>query len=211
MKPSEKDLLYEPSKKVLLMYRAVNDMINEGCDINNMKVADITARAGIGKGTAYEYFSTKDEIIIKALLYEMMSYQKIMEEIAHKQSSFKEKVYDLLDFGYSHFNEGRLFIQILKIMLGASDISDAMKLELQQFKDENICAPFEKIQDAIMQAGIQEKLLKDTNIKLQRMVFNSQMILYTMMLHEHSIHKESAISLDEMKEFIYQSVVKMLG
>lgn len=35
-------LLENPPEKVLLMYRAVVDMINEGCDVNTMKVSDIT-------------------------------------------------------------------------------------------------------------------------------------------------------------------------
>lgn len=211
MKPTKNDLLNQPPEKVLLMYRAVNDMINEGADITTMKVADITARAGIGKGTAYEYFSTKDEIITKALLHEMMSYLETITEIANRDTSFQEKVFELLDFGIHHFNEGRTFIQILKIVLGASDISDTMKQEFQVIKEENICRQFEQIQDAVMQAGIKENLLKERNKKLHRMVFNSQMITFTMMLHENAMHETSEFSLEEMKEFVYQSVIKLLN
>lgn len=211
MKPMEKDLLNQPPEKVLLMYRAVNDMINEGADITTMKVADITARAGIGKGTAYEYFSTKDEIITKALLHEMMSYLETIAEIANRDTSFKEKVFELLDFGIHHFYEGRTFIQILKIVLGASDISETMKQEFHIIKEENICRQFEQIQDTIMQAGIKEKLLKESNTKLHRLVFNSQMITFSMMLHENPLHETSEITLNEMKEFIYESVIKLLG
>ena len=40
-------------QKVEMMFQAVIDMLNEGIDINTMKVQDITNRAGIGKGTAY--------------------------------------------------------------------------------------------------------------------------------------------------------------
>ena len=36
-----------------------------------MSVSMITGLAGIGKGTAYEYFDSKEEIIICALLYEI--------------------------------------------------------------------------------------------------------------------------------------------
>lgn len=60
MHRTDRDLMQDPPRKVVLMYQAVVDMVNEGVDVNNMKVADITARAGIGKGTAYEYFSTKE-------------------------------------------------------------------------------------------------------------------------------------------------------
>lgn len=62
-------LLLNPPEKVLAMYRAVVDLINEGSDIKALKVSDITGRAGIGKGTAYEYFSSKEEIISSSVLY----------------------------------------------------------------------------------------------------------------------------------------------
>ena len=42
--------------KVLGMYRAVVELIEEGADIAGLRVSTITDRAGIGKGTAYEYF-----------------------------------------------------------------------------------------------------------------------------------------------------------
>ena len=45
----EQKLIHDPSQKVLAMYQAVIEFINEGCDINTLKVADITGRAGIGK------------------------------------------------------------------------------------------------------------------------------------------------------------------
>lgn len=54
----EQKLIHDPPQKVLALYQAVIEFINEGCDINTLKVADITGRAGIGKGTAYEYFSS---------------------------------------------------------------------------------------------------------------------------------------------------------
>lgn len=65
----EQKLIHDPPQKVLALYQAVIEFINEGCDINTLKVADITGWAGIGKGTAYEYFSSKEEIISSAILY----------------------------------------------------------------------------------------------------------------------------------------------
>jgi hypothetical protein len=43
-------------QKVLLLYNAVGQMIAENVDVNGLRVVNITDRAGIGKGTAYEYF-----------------------------------------------------------------------------------------------------------------------------------------------------------
>ena len=48
--------------KVTAMYRAVSTLLREDKDISEMSVSMITGLAGIGKGTAYEYFDSKVEI-----------------------------------------------------------------------------------------------------------------------------------------------------
>ena len=48
------------SKKIVLMYQAVLDLLEEGKDPSSLKVIDITNKAGIGKGTAYDYFRRRD-------------------------------------------------------------------------------------------------------------------------------------------------------
>ena len=68
----------ETRPKVLALYRGVLELLDEGADVNGIKVSDITARAGIGKGTAYDYFKSREEIIACALLYDVE--QKIEEE-----------------------------------------------------------------------------------------------------------------------------------
>ena len=57
------------SPKVKALYEAVEELIFENIEVKGIKVSDITERAGIGKGTAYEYFRNKEEIISSALLY----------------------------------------------------------------------------------------------------------------------------------------------
>ena len=42
----------ERNEKVLAMYRAVWQLLDEGRDLHKLKVSDITECAGIGKGTA---------------------------------------------------------------------------------------------------------------------------------------------------------------
>ena len=81
--------------KVLAMYRAVMELINEGVEIADMKVFTITDRAGIGKGTAYEYFESKDEIVACAVVYCMQRiFQHINEELAKKETFMDQ--FDLL-------------------------------------------------------------------------------------------------------------------
>ena len=49
----------DPPPKVLKMFQACAELMEEGMDVHDIKVVDITNRAGIGKGTAYEYFKNK--------------------------------------------------------------------------------------------------------------------------------------------------------
>lgn len=59
----------EFSPKEIAIFQAVLELFREGADISYLTVAEITGKAGIGKGTAYEYFSDKDEMIAKAIFY----------------------------------------------------------------------------------------------------------------------------------------------
>lgn len=88
------------SPKVEALYKAVMALLLEGRQIRKMKVSEITEKAGIGKGTAYEYFESKEELLVDALDY----FQKIWAENAWKElsqcGSFMETVnclFDLLD------------------------------------------------------------------------------------------------------------------
>lgn len=79
-------------EKVRLLYEAVLAMVTDGWDINRMKVSDITAQAGIGKGTAYEYFSSKEEIIANAVLYDVEMRLAHVLEITKGEGRFCRKI-----------------------------------------------------------------------------------------------------------------------
>lgn len=210
MQKPEKDLMNNPPEKVILMYQSVVDLINEGTDINNIKVADITKRAGIGKGTAYEYFSTKEEIITKALLYEMTKSMMFMREVAYSEVSFEQKIKKLLDYGAEHYHEGRTFFQLLKIVSGAYDISDSLKQEFWKMKEENICKQFLVLQDVVIETGVKENIIKESDTMRQRTVVNSQIIAFLLCL-AHSQKNDTGMTPEEIKQFIYESIIKLLG
>ena len=88
------------SPKVEALYKAVMELLLEGREVRKMKVSEITEKAGIGKGTAYEYFESKEELLVDALDY----FQKIWADSAQEELSrcggFMETVnclFDLLD------------------------------------------------------------------------------------------------------------------
>ena len=55
------------------IYRAVLRLIGSWADIPRLRVQEIAAEAGIGKGTVYEYFTSKEEILHGVTQYCMES------------------------------------------------------------------------------------------------------------------------------------------
>lgn len=81
---------YLPKEKAI--YQAVLELFAEGADLNSLTVSEITKKAGIGKGTAYEYFSDKEEMIAKAVFYHAeIFFQRLYEGII-KEKNFYDKV-----------------------------------------------------------------------------------------------------------------------
>jgi len=83
--------------KVIAIYRAIGDLVAEGADISSMRVSDIAAKAGIGKGTTYEYFSSKEEMVIKAMVFLVDSMVKRILLQMERLENFRDKFMLLLD------------------------------------------------------------------------------------------------------------------
>lgn len=82
----------EYSSKEKAIYKAVVELFEEGADLNNLTVAEITGKAGIGKGTAYAYFSDKEEMIAKALFYNSENFCKQLYKGMCKEKDLYAKV-----------------------------------------------------------------------------------------------------------------------
>ena len=82
----------EPTEKMILMFDAVAALLEEGADVKDLKVSDITKRAGIGKGTAYEYFSSKEELLLEAQIYYFQQKVEHLCEQVGKAETFEEAI-----------------------------------------------------------------------------------------------------------------------
>ena len=88
------------SPKVEALYKAVMELLLEGREVRQLKVSEITERAGIGKGTAYEYFESREELLVDAMKYVQKTWVvNIWEGLSH-YDSFMGKIsclFDMLD------------------------------------------------------------------------------------------------------------------
>lgn len=77
---------------------AAIEIIGDGVsEVGSLKVADIAKRAGIGKGTIYEYFSSKDEIICEAICYHIRANLEREWAGIYSQCGFREGVFHAME------------------------------------------------------------------------------------------------------------------
>lgn len=65
-KPADQGVYYE---KQLAMFEATLGLLSEGNQLSALTISRIAAKAGIGKGTVYEYFESKEALFSALILY----------------------------------------------------------------------------------------------------------------------------------------------
>lgn len=90
-------LIKEYSEKEKAIFKGIMDLLNQGHRIHELKVSDIAAAAGIGKGTVYEYFSTKEEILRQAVSYYVYKEFEAFSSLINNQFRFEEIIYRILN------------------------------------------------------------------------------------------------------------------
>lgn len=199
------------AEKEMLMYKAVIEMIQENYDINSIKVSDITSRAGIGKGTAYEYFSSKEEIIVKALFYDTYVHILNVEKIIKTDKTFREKYYLLMDYLEEKLQDTKATGNLIKIFMGNYEVKDNFRMEAEKMQKNTNCpiAYVEDMIDTFMLQGCQEGILTQDKKVMCRSVFATQVTGYIYCIINHYYAGE--MTREEARDFSYQGLVKLLN
>ncbi len=69
--------------------------------INNITVSEVAKSAGIGKGTVYEYFKDKNEIIFELVNVLMLAHSEKLKAQLDAKDSTKEKIRTFSSFFYN--------------------------------------------------------------------------------------------------------------
>lgn len=191
-------------RKVEKLYQAVTALLEEGSDITAMKVSDITNRAGIGKGTAYEYFDNKEEIIANALKYDMKRQLDSLNERILSVDSFQEKVMETYAWIEEKLTKRSSAIQFFKAQECSVEMPKGIVKEVQRECKENY--NLIPVLDHQIEAGLREKIWKeDTPVALMRLALISSYVEYFIYLFESE--NLETVSRSAMKQFAYQGIV----
>ncbi|MCH5341892.1 MAG: TetR/AcrR family transcriptional regulator [Acetatifactor sp.] len=192
--------------KVLKLYEAVSQLVEEGADPGMLRVSTITDRAGIGKGTAYEYFDSKDEIVIYAVVYQM---QTAMVELAKgllERKTFREQMNYLLDEVTAQEGRQNSFLKLVHLLTDNSEFSRQVQGIMASAAHEKyrLIQLFRNLLGAAVERG---ELRKD--LPLDYMVFSmgGRVLAYMIAVSEGGLQ----IELSRMRELVYDGILSELS
>ncbi|MBR3770502.1 MAG: TetR/AcrR family transcriptional regulator [Lachnospiraceae bacterium] len=209
MKYTDSELKLSP--KVEAMYQAVLDLIREGNDVSKIKVIDITTRAGIGKGTAYEYFRSREEIIGKALIYYREKWKNEIQTHVAEIDHFIDKmryIFQIID--HNSVGGRRLFFLQVAYIMHESDKSEELKQIKDILKAHNAdCSVagvhMDYLSDIIVTAQKKGEITAEYPLEYIKCSINGKLLGYLM----HCMHSETVdmkCKNDEMAEMLLKSI-----
>ncbi|MGN0307469.1 MAG: TetR/AcrR family transcriptional regulator [Lachnospiraceae bacterium] len=195
----------EEKDKVQALYHAVEKLLVEGADLNRLKVEDITRKAGIGKGTAYDYFSSKEEIIVSAILYLSDRHCAELYTEMERYPDFKGKIYA----AFARLEEGKrkseCFLRILSIFMGSDTLSEHLRSKVR----ENCKAQPKYIIGYLADCGQKEGVIRSQlPASYVAAVLASKALIY--LAYQSCPERAADCSSEEMKALIYEGLVREL-
>lgn len=101
----------ELGKKELILLAAIEMFLEK--DYYQVTVVEIAERAGVGKGTVYEYYSSKEDLFRECFSYCTNSYLNSFIEHLNKTSNVKKTMRDIINTHLQMLNENRRGIRLL--------------------------------------------------------------------------------------------------
>lgn len=188
--------------KVYQLYQAVIRLIEEGSDPATLRVSAITEEAGIGKGTAYEYFDSKEDIVLGAVVYQMQTAAVQLEAELLKRERFQDQVSYLLDEVSACKTQKSCFFKLVHILTDNSEFSSQVhhKMNEKAFDRYRLVGLFRRVLGEDMERG---ELRQD--LPLDYMVFSlgSRILAYMVAASEEGLQ----IELPRMRELVYRGIM----
>lgn len=120
------------------------------------KIEDIAVAAGIGKGTVYEYFRSKEELFRELVIEGMTSFDKSLRESLEQEKTSRGK---LMAFVRQNLNIGRHYRPLAKIaLLETTVLDDSFRFWLIKMHTQRM-----EIIETIITEGIKNGELRSLN------------------------------------------------
>lgn len=195
---------YQPKEQAI--YQAVLALFEEGADINNITVAEITGRAGIGKGTAYEYFSGKEEMIAKAFFYNGEMFCRQLYENVCRENSLRDKVNYVLLAMEQQMTKTNCVFRLIHMMADNSPVSGWIRKLLQEQKESGILPAEDVIRKVLHDELAGKAMPAEDKMKYLMLSIYSRIFCYGMLLNDGNYQQEEQRAV--MRELVNHGICR---
>ena len=129
-------------------------------------ISELAKTAGIGKGTVYEYFKNKEDMVFEILNILKEEFNaELFTGLDNAKNSF-EKLLIFFEFFYKdHYELQKIYKEFLAITLTSSNE------EMKNYATKNKTFYYSILND-ILKEGIEKKELKKKALKYKRIIYN---------------------------------------
>ena len=137
---------------------------------HNLTVSEVAKNAKIAKGTIYEYFESKEDIVFAIIEYAQTSYDKEVLEKVNNTNCIKEKVLSLFDLciaqGEMAIQRRKMYKEFIVVCL------ENPSPKMIEFQNDIKTKYITWLKD-ILQKGIKQKQLKPEALQLANGLFST--------------------------------------
>ncbi len=198
----------EDNKKEKI-YDAVMQLIKEGKNMKTIKVSEIADRAGIGKGSIYLYFASKDDVIVEAAKHFLNTWLMPLREYKTDESKeFRQIVFEFMDIHLNLFNEYSTFFKPQK----GSDYINAFNAESLPGTIEavrNARQEYLSIIENVLKEGQRQKLITYVNRYSVNVALQAIMLMVKYLGFKDVLEGEIKISEEQCKDLTYDMILRV--
>ncbi len=137
-------------------------------------MSDIAQSAGVGKGTIYRYFPSKEELFGSIINSQLESFENRIRVAANSGDSERDVLMDIAKIHFEEYRASKEVIEIL-VMEGLNKIGDIK----QDFKKG--IAKIEQIVSQVISKGIYNGVFRDVDPKRTAVIFLG--LIWTVLKH----------------------------
>lgn len=190
--------------KVEALYQAIMALFVEGADLNTLTVAEIARKAGIGKGTVYEYFDNKEEMIADAAYY----FAKAACQRTYKRLEGKGSLYERMSLFLQsmdeEMNDIACFVRVLHVMMDNSTISNKLREKVKNKGTDEVLIM--DLVQKIIEAEVKIDDAKEKNAAYLEMMAFSRIVCYA--LYQLEMKERTNIAPGVMREMICRDICR---
>ncbi len=188
-------------KREQILQAVLELFMEEG--LKGMKVSAIARRADVGKGTVYEYFSSKEELFLGAVAFGIEQLAEMVNENLKEAASFRESFDSIVDCIAEIANRG----PFMSFMTDTANMpfSNGTVMKLKEILQGALIS-FTSAMSGILKKGAEEGLIKYPE---DPKYIRAMLVIIGNMTMQHAHNGNS--DFNELKDFYYEACLKLLS